>query len=159
MLKKCIAICLCFVALTGILSACNEPQTGNDSLSSYDFPTAVPVFADDKQVEIMAFWSPPINETQYTWLKECGITAVLVDNKYNANTGTNRKKILTMCGELALMSISPWIVTVMGRWWSSSPNGRNIRPSKAFTATSRSPKSILIISTSSMRLCAKSTRI
>lgn len=102
MLKKCIAICLCFVALTGILSACNEPQTGNDSLSSYDFPTAVPVFADDKQVEIMAFWSPPINETQYTWLKECGITAVLVDNKYNANTGTNRKKILTMCGELGI---------------------------------------------------------
>lgn len=73
-----------------------------DSKENPGYSTVVPVYTDDKQLEIMAYWSPPINEQQYTWMKECGITAVVVDWKYNGNTGSNRKRILQMCEELGI---------------------------------------------------------
>lgn len=92
-----ICLLLSFVLLCGAFCGCGE-QTASDT--NHNYPTELPQYNDDKQLEIMAFWSPPINEKQYTWMKECGITAVVVDNKYQSYTGTNRKRILTMCEEL-----------------------------------------------------------
>lgn len=97
---KKISIVLVITILIGCLSGCGGGSS--TQLENPGYPTTVPTYAEDKELEIMAFWSPPINEQQYTWLKECGITAVLVDNKYESYTGANRKRILTMCQELGI---------------------------------------------------------
>lgn len=73
-----------------------------DSKENPGYSTVVPIYTDDKQLEIMAYWSPPINEQQYTWLKDCGITAVVIDWKYEGNLEVNRRKILQMCDELGI---------------------------------------------------------
>lgn len=66
------------------------------------YSTVVPVYTDDKQLEMMAYWSPPITEQQYQWMKDCGMTAVIVDRKYDAYSGANARRILQMCEDLGL---------------------------------------------------------
>lgn len=96
-----IALILSIVLLLGCFAGC-EQGTSKKNKVNPGYSTEVPTYADDKQLEIMAFWSPPIKEEHYTWMKECGITAVLVDNKFDAQSGSNRRKILQMCTELEI---------------------------------------------------------
>lgn len=67
-----------------------------------NYSNVVPVYTDDKQLELMIFWMPPIEEQQYIWMKEYGVTAVLVDGQYHSADPVNRKKILDMCEELGM---------------------------------------------------------
>lgn len=99
-MKKTVCLLLSLILLCGVFSGCEAQK---ESAENHNYPTQLPnydSYAESRQLEIMAFWSPPINEKQYTWMKECGITAVLVDNKYQSYTGTNRKRLLNMCQEL-----------------------------------------------------------
>ena len=92
------AVCVTLSCFGGCLYAGGS----NDPKENPGYSTVVPVYTDDKQMEIMAFWSPPITQQQYTWMKDCGITSVVVDWKYDGNTGVNRRKILSMCNELGI---------------------------------------------------------
>ena len=86
--------------LSGLFCGC---EAQNEIAENHNYPTQVPNYdqhIEKRKLEIMAFWSPPVNDKQYTWMKECGITAVVVDNKFGAQSGTVKKKILTMCEEL-----------------------------------------------------------
>ncbi len=40
--------------------------------------------------KFFAFWSPPITDEQYGWVKECGYTHLLIDQKYDALFGTEK---------------------------------------------------------------------
>ena len=96
-----IALILSIVLLLGCFAGCEQEISKKNKVNP-GYSTEVPTYPDDKQLEIMAFWSPPIKEEHYTWMKECGITAVLVDNKFDAQSGSNRRKILQMCTELEI---------------------------------------------------------
>ena len=69
---------LLLIATCVLLSSFSGCALLNATKQNPGYSTVVPIYTDDKQLEIMAYWSPPINEQQYTWLKECGITAVVV---------------------------------------------------------------------------------
>ena len=106
MKKFCLLLALCI--LVGCFSGCQlleqlmgqEEPTGPKENPGYS--TVVPVYTDDKRLELMIFWMPPIEEQQYIWMKEYGVTAVLVDNQYGSYSDANRKKILEMCDELGM---------------------------------------------------------
>lgn len=99
----CLLLTICMLMTT--LGGCDLLDTLKNMISPKENPgysTVVPVYTDDKQLEIMAYWSPPITEQQYQWMKDCGMTAVIVDRKYDAYTGVNSRRILQMCEELGL---------------------------------------------------------
>ena len=95
MKKLCLLLAL--VMVLSCFGGCGIEKKTNPGYS-----TEIPSYTDDKQLSVMAFWSPPINDQQYSWMKGCGITAVLVDNKYESYTGTNRRRVLKMCDELGI---------------------------------------------------------
>ena len=98
MKKICLLLAMLF--LLSCFGGCTLEGTKQEEEVNPGYSTEIPTYADDKQLEVMAFWSPPINEQSYTWMKECGITAVLVDNKFDAQSGSNRRRILEMCTDL-----------------------------------------------------------
>lgn len=98
---------VCFFAIICILltciGGCAIVSCGDDYTKQKENPgysTVVPVYFDDAQLELMVFWMPPIDEQHYIWMKEYGVTAVLVDGKYDSTSDGNRQKILQMCNEL-----------------------------------------------------------
>lgn len=94
---KKICFLMVLLLLLSCFSGCGQAKKVNPG-----YPTEIPAYNDDKQLDVVAFWSPPVNDEHYTWMKECGITAVVVDNKYGAESGTVKKKILSMCDELGI---------------------------------------------------------
>ena len=100
-LSLLLAACLLF----GCMSGCafwSSLIGANTDEENPGYSTIVPVYTDDKQLELMIFWMPPIDEQQYIWMKEYGVTAMLVDSQYQASDPANRTKILDMCEELGI---------------------------------------------------------
>lgn len=96
----CALLAMCI--LLGCFSGCAliEGLIGPTEPSAKENPgysTAVPVYTDDKQLELFVFWMPPIEEQQYIWMKEYGVTAMLVDGQYASATEENRIKLLELC--------------------------------------------------------------
>ena len=78
-----------------------EAYVINGELES-TYPAILPNYElnrEQNQLEVMAFWTPPINEEQYTWMKEAGITSICLDNKYGGNSD-NLPAVMELCNKL-----------------------------------------------------------
>ena len=98
MRKICLFLAICI--LMSCIGGCSLEDILKDPNAPKENPgysTVVPVYTDDKQLDLMIFWMPPIEEQQYIWMKEYGVTAMLVDGKYNAQSKDGRKKVLELC--------------------------------------------------------------
>ena len=103
-LSLLLVVCLLFGCFSGcaLLNGLIGPTEPAGPKENPGYSTVVPVYTDDKQLELMIFWMPPIEKQQYIWMKEYGVTAMLVDNQYHAAEPANRAKILDMCEELGI---------------------------------------------------------
>ena len=66
------------------------------------YPAVLPNYElnrEQNELEVFAFWMPPINEQQYAWMKEAGITAMMVDAKYGGLEHENIRDILTLANK------------------------------------------------------------
>ena len=56
-----------------------------------------------RQLVIGGFWSPPITKEHYQWVKDVGITHLMIDAKYDANPGTPQLlEAFKLCDEVGL---------------------------------------------------------
>lgn len=78
------------------------PETTVDTIS-YSYPEQIPTYADDKQMELVAFWSPPSTLEHYQWMADCGFTSVVIDAKYdNILDSQTLMDTLTLCDQVGL---------------------------------------------------------
>ena len=111
-------LCIVFAVflLISCFSGCVQGENGKNNKVNPGYSTEIPTYADDQQLEVLAGWMPPVKEEQYEWMKECGITAVLVDGKFDSQSGATRRKILTMCTELDIDVYFPIDRDHSGSW-------------------------------------------
>ncbi len=55
-----------------------------------------------KQLDVLAFWMPPIEDQHYQWMKEAGITALVIDNQYDAYEGAPLRNALSLCDKYGI---------------------------------------------------------
>lgn len=56
--------------------------------------------------KFVAFWSPPITDTHYGYVKECGYTHLLIDQKYDALFGSEKMgQAVALAGKCGLKAI------------------------------------------------------
>ena len=68
-------------------------------------PTQIPnyeKYRNEKKLDVLAFWMPPIEEIHYQWMVEAGITALVIDNQYGATEGAPLVKALSLCDKYGI---------------------------------------------------------
>ncbi len=56
--------------------------------------------------KFIAFWSPPITDEHYSWVKECGYTHLIIDRKYDAEYGSAKMgEAVHLAGKYGLKAI------------------------------------------------------
>ena len=66
----------------------NQPTEPVDTIV-YAYKSEVPSYTDDKEMPMIAFWSPPNTEEWYQSMVDCGFTAVIIDAKYGNGLGSS----------------------------------------------------------------------
>ena len=88
-MKKTVGLLLAAIQVLLCLTACTggwpwestEPTEPADTIV-YAYKSEIPTYADDKEMPMIAFWSPPNTEEWYQSMVDCGFTAVVIDAKY-----------------------------------------------------------------------------
>ena len=109
-MKKFICVCMAVLQFL-LLTACNGDIPFLDILNPtepekpivYVFPSEVPTFDDDKELPIIAFWSPPNTEEWYQSMVDCGFTDVIIDSKYGVIPGSEKMfETLGICDKVGI---------------------------------------------------------
>ena len=106
-MKKCICLGLAILQVL-LLTACagtfpweNETPTEPIDTIVYAYPSEVPAYTDEKELPIIAFWSPPNTEEFYQEMVDCGITDVIIDSKYGVSPGSEKMfETLAICDKV-----------------------------------------------------------
>lgn len=99
LLLAILQVLLCFAGCGG---GNNQPEATVDPIS-YSYPSEIPEYADDKQLEMLAFWSPPNTLEHYQWMVDCGFTSVVIDSKYGNQPGSDTlMETLELCDQVGI---------------------------------------------------------
>ena len=93
-----------------LLTACTGTFPWDDTTPTepidtivYAYPSEVPTYADDKELPIIAFWSPPNTEEFYQGMVDCGFTDVIIDSKYGVSPGSDKMfETLAICDQVGI---------------------------------------------------------
>lgn len=101
-MKKILCILLAVLQVVLFLSACSGefPWLNNQS---YTWKSVAPTYDDDKELAIIAFWSPPNTVEWYQSMVDCGFTDVIIDAKYDLWPDTEKLfEGLSICDEVGI---------------------------------------------------------
>ena len=109
-MKKIICLTLAVVQMMLCLVACGDNSSGSVTNSKepedtivYTYPSEIPEYQDDKQLELMGFWSPPSTLEQYQWMVDCGFTSVVIDAKYGNTLNSDQLfETLAICDQVGI---------------------------------------------------------
>ena len=110
-MKKVVCTLLAVLQVLLCFAACGEANNGGNSTTTdpakdtvvYAYPSEVPTYADDKEFEMVAFWSPPNTEEFYQGVVDCGFTSIIIDSKYGVTPESNQMlETLQICDDLGL---------------------------------------------------------
>lgn len=102
-MKRLISILLVVMSFTLIIGCGGTKEPTH--------PTAIPSYEAYKQtrnLELLAFWSPPPTYQHYEWVKECGFTSIVIDAKYDCSLRTGQsaleplKNAISYCSAVGL---------------------------------------------------------
>ena len=125
-MKKIACILLAAVQLALLLAGCSgsfpwEGATPTDPVDTivYAFPAEVPTYADDKELPMIAFWSPPNTEEWYQSMVDCGFTDVIIDAKFGVTHGSEKMlDTLAICDKVG---IGAYLAVNRGYEFSADP--------------------------------------
>ena len=108
-MKKTMCLILAAVQMLLCLTACTggwpwestEPTEPVDTIV-YAYKSEVPTYADDKEMPMIAFWSPPPTEEFYQGMVDCGFTDVIISNAYGAANTSTLLNILGICDKVGI---------------------------------------------------------
>lgn len=101
---------LCFV-LAVLMLCCVAGCGGNNPSNTkepedtvvYTYLSEIPTYADDKELEMVAFWSPPSTLEFYQEMVDCGFTSVVIDSKYGNSAGSQELlNTLAICDQVGI---------------------------------------------------------
>ena len=98
-----VQLLLCMTGCTGAFPwESTDPTTPVDTIV-YAYKSEIPTYADDKEMPMIAFWSPPNTEEWYQSMVDCGFTAVVIDAKYgnHIDSGTILET-LSICDKVGI---------------------------------------------------------
>ena len=100
-MKKVIAIIITLLLNISFICGCSKTTT-----KANIYPSIIPnyeKYKEDKKLEILAFWSPPITYTQYSQMVECGFSSVIIDAKYDAIPGSEQLlNAINLCTDVGI---------------------------------------------------------
>lgn len=108
-MKKFICLGLAILQVL-LLTACTgefpwggtTPTEPTDTIV-YVYPSDTPTYEDDKELPIIAFWSPPNTEEFYQGMVDCGFTDVIIDAKYGVSPGSEKMfETLAICDKVGI---------------------------------------------------------
>lgn len=105
-MKKWICLSLAILQAMFLFAGCggdgNQPKPTEDTIS-YSYPSEVPSYEDNKELMLLAFWSPPNTQEHYQWMVDCGFSAVVIDSKYGNRPGSNTlMETLAICDQVGI---------------------------------------------------------
>ena len=125
-MRKIICFALAIIQVL-LLTACTgdfplpdflNPTEPEDTIL-YVYPSEIPVFEEDKELSIVAFWSPPNTEEWYQSMVDCGFTDVIIDGKYGVTPGSERMfNTLAICDKVG---IDAYVAVGRGYVFSADP--------------------------------------
>lgn len=107
-MKKTVCLILTAVQVLLCLAGCTgswpwETPTEPVDTIVYAYPSEMPTYEDNKEMPMIAFWSPPNTEEWYQSMVDCGFTAVIIDAKYNVTPGSEKMmETLAICDEVGI---------------------------------------------------------
>ena len=102
MLLVVVQLLLCLTGCTGTWPwETTEPTTPVDTIV-YAYKSEIPTYADDKEMPMIAFWSPPPTEEFYQGMVDCGFTDVIISNAYGASETSKLLEILGICDKVGI---------------------------------------------------------
>lgn len=109
-MKKNVCLLLAAVQMLLCLTGCSGswPSESTDPTEPVDtivyaYPSELPTYADNKEMPMIAFWSPPNTEEWYQSMVDCGFTDVIIDAKYNVTHGSSKLfDVLAICDKIGL---------------------------------------------------------
>lgn len=103
-LSLILALCVAVVFVACTPSVDGSGTGGGDKPGGQmtsEYPTAIPsyeMFKDERQLEHVAFWTPPPTDQHYQWLAESGMTQIVVDAKYDVLPQSEKMEtVLSLC--------------------------------------------------------------
>ena len=109
-MKKIVCLILAVIQLLLCMAGCtgswpwgnNQPTEPVDTVV-YAYKSEIPSYEDDKEIPMIAFWSPPNTEEWYQSMVDCGFTAVIIDSKYgNYYSSPTVLETLAICDKVGI---------------------------------------------------------
>ena len=115
-----VQLLLCMTGCTGTFPwESAEPTTPVDTIV-YAYKSEIPTYADDKEMPMIAFWSPPPTEEFYQGMVDCGFTSVIISNAYGNTLGSSTlMDTLAICDKVG---IDAYIAVNRGSSFSGADN-------------------------------------
>lgn len=103
MVLVAVQLLLCLTGCTGTWPwATTEPTAPVDTIV-YAYKSEVPTYADDKEMQMIAFWSPPPTEEFYQGMVDCGFTDVIISAAYGNGAGSSTlMNTLALCDKVGI---------------------------------------------------------
>ena len=121
-MKKLVCVFLAVLQVL-LLTACvggNVTPTEPVDTIVYSYPSVIPTYVDDKELPMIAFWSPPSTEEWYQSMVDCGFTDVLIDSKYGNFIGSDQLlETLAICDKVG---IGAYLTVSRGNNFTNSHN-------------------------------------
>lgn len=107
-MKKILSFTMAIVLLLSCLAGCGENDTpvqsdSTEDIVQYSYPTEIPTYEENKELEMLAFWSPPGTLEFYQDMVDCGFTSVIIDSKYGNTQGSQTlMDTLEICDQVGI---------------------------------------------------------
>ena len=103
LLLAAVELVLCLTGCTGGFPWANTEPTEPQDTIVYAYKSEVPTYTDDKEMPMIAFWSPPNTEEWYQSMVDCGFTAVVIDAKYGVHIDSEEMlDTLAICDKVGI---------------------------------------------------------